>query len=120
IHSTAYRLAMGSPSGSFRMTSSALGGFTWLVLFFLAGETLVRWTPLPLPGAVAGMLLLLSAFAILGGVPDGVRAAGDALLSHLLLLVPATAALTLHGSRVAAEWLPIALGAVGSAGLAMA
>src|SRR5262245_59572418 len=54
----------------------------------------VRWTGLPLPGAVVGMLLLLSAFAILGGVPDGVRAAGDALLGHLmLLLVPATAAL---------------------------
>ena len=98
-----------------------LGGFTSLLLFLLAGEAVVRSSRLPLPGPVVGMLLLLSALVIRGGVPDNVRAAGDALLRHLmLLLVPATTALMVHGRHVGEEWLPILLAGVGGAALTMA
>lgn len=67
-----------------------LTGLLALLLCQLAGETLVRLTGLPLPGPVAGMLILLAVLAVRR--PDErspVLQAADGLLTHLqLLFVP--------------------------------
>ena len=100
---------------------SIVAGFTWLLLFLLAGEVTVWVAPVPLPGPVAGMVLLLAALAARGAVPEHLRTAAEALLGHLmLLLVPATAALMTHGQRLASEWLAIALAGIAGAALTMA
>ena len=98
-----------------------LGAFTWLLLFQLAGEVTVWWLKLPLPGAVVGMLLLFAWLVIRSGVPEHLRAAGNTLLQHLmLLLVPATTGVMVHGKRIGEEWLPILVTGVGGAALTMA
>jgi holin-like protein len=98
-----------------------LGAFTSLLLFQLAGEVAVRWLRLPLPGAVVGMLLLFGWLVIRSSVPEHLRAAGNTLLQHLmLLLVPATTGVMVHGKRVGEEWLSILLAGVGGAALTMA
>lgn len=65
-------------------------GLLALLLCQLAGEALVRVTGAPLPGPVAGMLLLLAVLALRR--PDEsapVLRAADGLLTHLqLLFVP--------------------------------
>ena len=95
-----------------------LGAFIWLLLFQLAGEVLVRWLNLPLPGAVVGMLLLLTWLVIRGGIAEDLQAAGSTLLRHLmLLLVPATTGVMVHGKRV--DWLPIVVAGVGGAAVTM-
>ena len=98
-----------------------LGAFTWLLLFQLVGEITVRWSKLPLPGAVVGMLLLFAVLVTRGGVPENLRATSNTLLQHLmLLLVPATTGVMIHFKRVGKEWLPIVLAGVGGAAVTMA
>ena len=81
----------------------------------------MRWTGLPLPGPVVGMVLLFFALVLRGGVPASLRDTSGRLLQHLmLLLVPASTAVMLHGQRVGDEWLPIVLAAVGGAAVTMA
>ena len=81
------------------------------------GEGLVRALGLPLPGALVGMLALLGGLIALGRVPRALDAASAPLLRHLMLFfIPAVAGVTLHGARVAREWLPfLAAGVVGAA-----
>jgi holin-like protein len=98
-----------------------LGALVLLLLFQLAGEVTVRWLSLPLPGPVVGMLLLFAGLAARGGVPGRLRATGDGLLRHLmLLLVPSTTGLMLHLGRLGEEWLPIALAGIGGAACTLA
>lgn len=67
-----------------------LTGLLALLLCQLAGETLVRVTGFPLPGPVAGMLILLAVLAVRRPAEDTpVLRAADGLLAHLqLLFVP--------------------------------
>ncbi|WP_051559812.1 CidA/LrgA family protein [Marinobacterium jannaschii] len=90
-------------------------GFLALLLCQLAGELLVVWLELPVPGAVVGMLILLSLLAIRGEAPASVRQAGEGLLSILpLFLVPAGVGLMLHFQLIAANWWSILLALLGS------
>lgn len=83
-----------------------------LLLCQLAGEMLVRLTAIPVPGPVAGMVLLLGAFVWRGGAPDDLRAASRGLLLNLsLLFVPAGVGIMIHLDRVRLEW-PILAGAL--------
>ena len=68
-----------------------LPGLVVLLLCQLAGELAVRLTGAPLPGPVAGMLLLVVVLAVRRPSPDApVLQAADGLLAHLqLLFVPA-------------------------------
>jgi holin-like protein len=88
--------------------SPFLAGITWLLLFQCLGEALVRVAALPVPGPVAGMLLLLIALLVRGRAPEAMSVAGDGLAKHLsLLFVPAGVGVMQYAARLEAEWLPI-------------
>jgi putative effector of murein hydrolase LrgA (UPF0299 family) len=76
--------------------------FALLLLCQLAGEILVRALALPLPGPVAGMILLFGLFFWRGNngkpaIPHEVGNAADGLLRHLaILFVPASVGITQH------------------------
>jgi holin-like protein len=96
-------------------------GITLLLAYQLIGEVGVRALDLPVPGPVAGMLLLFLTLVGLGRVPDSLSTAAGGLLSHLsLLFVPAGVGIMVHADRIAAEWLPIALALVLSTLVTMA
>jgi holin-like protein len=98
-----------------------LAGLTWLLVFQCLGEALVRVAGLPVPGPVAGMLLLFAALRIRRSVPEALDAAADGLLRHLsLLFVPAGVGVMLHLARVADEWVALACALVASTVLTLA
>lgn len=72
------------------MKPGILLGFVWLLVCWLVGEALANLLHLPLPGTVAGMLLLLAFSLCRRGINHQTHEAGNALLSHMaLLFVPA-------------------------------
>ncbi|HLS43120.1 MAG TPA: CidA/LrgA family protein [Paenalcaligenes sp.] len=76
-----------------------------LFVFQLLGEIVVQALNIPLPGPLAGMLLLFLAFVIRGGVPIELERTANNLLQHLMLLfIPAVAGVMLYFDRVADEW----------------
>ena len=85
-----------------------LNMFTLLLVCQLAGELLVRFIALPLPGPVLGMLLLFVGLLVRGSVPEALRQTSQFLLGHLsLLFVPAGTGIMLHVARIHTEWLPL-------------
>lgn len=87
-----------------------LNGITLLLVYQLVGEVTVRLLGVPIPGPVLGMVMLFITLWIRGSAPESVETASTALLSHLsLLFVPAGVGMMAHFSRIADEWLPIAL-----------
>jgi holin-like protein len=96
-------------------------GLTLLLAYQLIGEVGVRALQLPVPGPVAGMLLLFLTLVVLGRVPESLSTSAGGLLAHLsLLFVPAGVGIMVHADRIAAEWLPITLALVVSTLLTMA
>lgn len=85
-----------------------LGALSILLVCQLVGEVLARGLALPLPGPVLGMVLLLVALGLRGGVHAALQETAQGLLRHLsLLFVPAGVGMMLHLARVRAEWLAI-------------
>jgi holin-like protein len=85
-----------------------LNAITLLLLFQLAGEAIVLFFALPVPGPVIGMALLFGGLAMRGGPSRDMRSTAQNLLQHLsLLFVPAGVGVMLHIQRMADEWLPI-------------
>ncbi|ABI55779.1 CidA/LrgA family protein [Alkalilimnicola ehrlichii MLHE-1] len=85
-----------------------LNGFALLLVFQLVGEFLSRVLHLPIPGPVIGMMLLFAALVIRGGVPKGLRLAGEGLLAYLaLLFVPAGVGLMAHLRLIGQDGLAI-------------
>ena len=86
---------------------------TALLAFQFVGELVVRALGLPLPGALAGMLLLFAALVWLGRVPQALARTTGTLLQHMMLLfIPAIAGVMLHFERVAREWQPFLIASV--------
>lgn len=70
----------------------------------LAGETVVAFTGIPVPGPVMGMMLLFTGLAINKGIPDDLEKVGSTLLSNLsLLFVPAGTGIMVHLSLLAGD-----------------
>jgi holin-like protein len=89
-----------------------LRGVAVLLLFQLAGEVITRAAGIPVPGPVAGMVLLLGALQLRGPGED-LRLASSGLLSHLsVLFVPAGVGVMLHAPRLAAHWPALAVSLV--------
>ena len=85
-----------------------------------AGEALSRWAGLPIPGAIAGMALLLAGLPLSGG-NEPLAATARGLLAHLsLLLVPGGAGIILHAGRIREEWIGIAAALLASTLLTVA
>jgi holin-like protein len=82
-----------------------IGALTLLLLFQLAGEVIVQFFALPVPGPVIGMALLFAMLVVRGGAPDNLRTTANNLLQHLsLLFVPAGVGVMVHFSRLGDEW----------------
>lgn len=87
----------------------ALQGFALLLLLQTAGELLSRGFALPVPGPVAGMLLLLLALN-LRPVREPVAACAPFLLSHLsLLFIPVAVGVTAYLPLLSGYGLRLAL-----------
>lgn len=90
-------------------------GFALLFGCQLAGELLSRTAALPLPGPVAGMVLLLALLALRPALAAHVRGVAHGLLAVLsFLFVPAGVGVMAHAERLRAEWLPIGAALVAS------
>jgi putative effector of murein hydrolase LrgA (UPF0299 family) len=89
-----------------------------LFIMQVLGEVLVRLTSLPLPGPLAGMLLMLAALIFHGRVPAGLRDTCHHVLKHLMLLfIPLVAGIMLHFGPLASEWIPFLLACIGGVAL---
>ncbi len=87
-----------------------LAALSLLLVCQLCGEVLVRWLALPVPGPVAGMLLLFLLLALRHGPDEELRSTSQNLLKHLsLLFVPAGTGILLHLGRVGEQWLALLL-----------
>ena len=92
-----------------------LSALTLILSCQLAGELVTRFLGLPVPGPVAGMVLLFGLLAIKGSVPDDIGTVADGLLRHLaLLFVPAGVGVMAHMGLLGQDWLPISVALVGS------
>ena len=98
-----------------------LPAFAILLAFQCLGEGLVFLFHLPVPGPVAGMLLLFATLVAWPRLHDTVEKGANELLRHLsLLFVPAGVGVMIHLSLVEREWLPIAAALIGSAVITVA
>ncbi len=86
-----------------------INGLTWLLVFQLAGEVLVRVTGVPVPGAVVGMLLLLGALVVVRPpATAGIFQASIGILRHLqLFFVPAGVGVIVYLRTIGDDLLPI-------------
>jgi holin-like protein len=79
-----------------------------LLVFWQAGETIVRLTHLPIPGAIAGMLLVLALFASGKVKLTSMKRGAEWFLAEMLLFfVPAVLALLDHGEFIGVVGLKI-------------
>ena len=92
-----------------------LNAFTVILCCQLAGEMLVLWTGLPVPGPVAGMAMLFVGLMIRGAIPENIAFVGDGLLGNLsLMFVPAGVGVMLHAPLMAKDWVAISVALVAS------
>lgn len=91
----------------------ALLGFLLLIGLQWLGGWLMALVHAPIPGSVAGMVLLAAGIQ-LGVIPRAlVRASAELLVRHLTLLyVPAGVGVLLYVALLRREWLPITGGAL--------
>ena len=88
-------------------------GMLLLLLCQLAGEWLMVWLGLPIPGPVAGMLILLVGLMIYGKVPEFLRLPAEGLIRYLsLLFIPAGVGLMVFAQLLAEHWLLVLLSLV--------
>jgi len=98
-----------------------LAAFAVLLLFQCLGEAVVFVLHLPIPGPVAGMLLLGAALVAMPKLQALVESAANTLLSHLsLLFVPAGVGIVAAAASGSGHWIAIAASVVVSTILALA
>ncbi|WP_171020105.1 CidA/LrgA family protein [Hydrogenophaga sp. 2FB] len=90
----------------YMVAALALAGLQWM------GDALVALLGWPLPGSLVGLLLLLGALALRGGVPQSLEAVASPLLRHLMLfLIPSVAAVGLYGGLLSQHLVVFVLAA---------
>jgi holin-like protein len=88
-----------------------LPAFTILLAFQCLGEALVFLSGFPVPGPVAGMLLLLATLVAWPRLHDTVEQGANELLRHLsLLFVPAGVGIVVAASTVGGHWVAVVTG----------
>ena len=84
--------------------------FTLILACQLLGEVIVNKAQLPLPGPVAGMLLLFLFLLVKGSVPEELSRVSAGLLRHLsLLFVPAGVGVMAHFDLLGRDFWPLAV-----------
>jgi holin-like protein len=97
-----------------------LDGLLLLLLFQFLGEMLVHFTGLPVPGPVAGMVLLLLALLVRAQALERIAPAANALISNLVLLFfPIGIGIVLEWERYEAHGLALLVSVVGGTVIAM-
>lgn len=92
-----------------------LSALTLILSCQLIGELVTRFLGLPVPGPVAGMVILFILLVLKGSVPRQVGTVTDALLNNLaLLFVPAGVGVMAHLGLLGQDWLPISVALIGS------
>jgi holin-like protein len=85
-----------------------LPAFAILLLFQCLGEGVVFLLGLPVPGPVAGMMLLFAALLAFPALQERIEAAANELLRHLsLLFVPAGVGIVAAAGSGSGHWLAI-------------
>lgn len=80
--------------------------FTTLFVFQLIGEVIVHSLSIPLPGPLAGMLLLFVALIFYKKIPAALDNTATLLIQHLMLLfIPAVTGIMLYFERIRDEWM---------------
>ncbi|WP_319773203.1 CidA/LrgA family protein [Breoghania sp.] len=98
-----------------------IAALTLLLLCQLGGEIIVRLLALPLPGPVAGLILLAIGLAIFGRVPESLRSISTGILRNLaLMFVPASVGIITQVDRLESYGLVLAVSVVVSTLAAMA
>lgn len=86
-----------------------------------AGALAVQWLGLPVPQAIAGMVLLFVVLAGWGRLAAWVEPAGMLLLQHMVLFfIPAVAGVMEQAQALRAGWLPFVVASVAGAALTLA
>ncbi len=86
-----------------------LAAFAVLLVFQCLGEGIVFLFALPLPGPVAGMLLLMAGLILFPALQTLVEQGANTLLSHLsLLFVPAGVGIVAAAASGSGHWVAIA------------
>lgn len=90
-----------------------LVGIALIIIHLIAGNFIVAWAALPVPGSVVGMVLMT--LSLRAGLIDVSRVmpASDLLLRHMaLFFVPPGVALMLYFDLLATEWPAIVVAAI--------
>lgn len=92
-----------------------VAGFLVILAFWAAGEGLGRILPLPVPGSIAGMLLLTLALQ-LNVIPLALlEDIGALILAHMaVFFVPLGVGLIRYTDVLKEDWFPITVAVVGS------
>ena len=86
-----------------------LSAISLILAFQVIGELISRFTGIPVPGPVIGMMLMLVAFLLKDDLIDRIRPTAGGLLSNLsLLFVPAGVGIIQYGDLFIEEGLGIA------------
>lgn len=87
----------------------------------LLGELAVAATGIPVPGPVAGMVILFAGLVAKGTIPDELQSVGNALLANLsMLFVPAGTGIMVHFLLLKNDGLAVSAALVGSTVLTIA
>lgn len=90
-------------------------GMAVLLVFQCLGEGVVFVFKLPLPGPVAGMLLLFAALLLSPRLLAALEETAAGLLGHLsLLFVPAGAGIVVTASGIGGQWLAMIVSVLAS------
>ena len=82
--------------------------FVAIILCQIAGNSVVNYLAIPIPGPVIGLLLLFTLLVLRGHVPEGMDRVTAPLLKHMsLLFIPAGTGVLMHLDIIKNEWLPI-------------
>jgi holin-like protein len=99
------RIQSPDPPTLLARAARVLLGLLILLAFLYAGGALVRLAGVPVPGSVAGMVLLTLALRLRVLPAHTVRPAADLLLRHMaLLFVPPGVGLMLYFGLIRAQW----------------
>jgi len=97
-----------------------IDGLLLLLVFQFLGEMLVHFTGLPIPGPVAGMVLLLLALALRASALQRVAPAANLLIGNLVLLFfPIGVGIVLEWDRYAAHGTALLASVIGGTALAL-
>lgn len=95
-----------------RRAAHYLLGLLILLAFLWMGDALTRALRLPLPGSVAGMLMMAGALRLRWIPERAVQPAAELLIRNMaLLFVPAGVGVIAYAGLLRREWLPIAAAA---------